>query len=133
MANTLCRLQVHGSITHHLYIVLCVLHHKSSLLPSPSIPRLFPSTSFYPFALIITLIVSMSFFNCLIPSPFSPTPSTTLPSNSYQSSICIYESVSIFCLFILFIRFHTQVKSCGICLSLSDLFLFCSIDLYVCF
>ena len=41
----LYRFQVYNSITHHLYIVLCIHHPKSSLLPSPFIPSLLSSTS----------------------------------------------------------------------------------------
>ena len=34
----LYRFQVYDSTTHHLYMVLCVHHPKSSLLPSPFVP-----------------------------------------------------------------------------------------------
>ena len=34
----LYRFQVHHSVVHHLFIVLCVHHPTSSLLPSPFIP-----------------------------------------------------------------------------------------------
>ena len=38
LVKKLYRFQVYNSITHYLYIVLCVHHHKSGLLPSPFIP-----------------------------------------------------------------------------------------------
>ena len=38
----LYRLQVYDSITHHLYIVLCVHHPKPGVLPSAFIPPLYP-------------------------------------------------------------------------------------------
>ena len=45
------RFQVHNSITHHLYIVLCVHHPQSSLLSSPFIPLIPSSSSPYPLSL----------------------------------------------------------------------------------
>ena len=39
---------MHSSTTHHLCIVLCVHHPKSSLLLSPFIPSLPTSTSTHP-------------------------------------------------------------------------------------
>ena len=63
--------------------------------------------------------------NCqLVPlSPFlffTYTPNA-LYCGSHQNVLCIYEFVSV-CSFILLFRFHIEVKSYGICLSLSDLF-----------
>ena len=40
-----CRFQVYTSTIHHLYIVLCVYHSKSSFFLSPFTP--FPFTFFY--------------------------------------------------------------------------------------
>ena len=39
------RFQVYNSITHHLYVVLCVRHPRFNLLPSPLIPPLPSSPS----------------------------------------------------------------------------------------
>ena len=62
----LYRFQVYSSITHHLYIGLCVCHPNSSLLLSPFIPPL-PSYTFPhpPFLLGITILLSlcMNFFS----------------------------------------------------------------------
>ena len=87
------RFQVYNSITHYLYIVLCVHHPKSSLLPSPFITPLPSSTSSHtPFPLVINMLLCQYFFFLLNPFTFSHSPSTSLPSNSCQSVLCIYES-----------------------------------------
>ena len=93
--------QEYNSITHHLYFVLCAHHpnkasfyHHLSLLLSSTSPTSFPSNNHHMCLWIIF---------CLIPSPFSSSPTTLLPSDSCQSVLCIYESVSmlfvsLFCL-----------------------------------
>ena len=43
LVNKITQVQVHDFTTHHLYTVLCVLHPKLSLGPSPFIPPLLPS------------------------------------------------------------------------------------------
>ena len=72
------------------------MHHpKSSLLLLPLIPPLPSSTSLHPlFPLVITKLLSvcMNFF-CLISHLFTQPP-TTLPSDSCQSVLSIYETVS---------------------------------------
>ena len=73
----LYRFQVQNFITHHLYVVLCVHHPRSSLLPSPFILLypLPPPPPPSPLVIAILLSVSMScvfflffFFFCLISS-----------------------------------------------------------------
>ena len=108
----------------HPYIAVCSLPKVKS--PSIIIYSLF--TFFYlpppPFPLVITILlpVSMSCFFYLIPLPCSPSLPTSLQSDSCQSVFFIYESVSILLVFILFIIFHTQVKSYNISLSQTGLF-----------
>ena len=74
----LYRFPMYNSIIHHLYIVLCVCHPKSSVLLSTVIPSLPSSTSPHPpFPWVITILLPVSirfFFLCFIPSPFSPIP-----------------------------------------------------------
>ena len=71
---------------HHPYIILCVHHPNSSLLTTPCIPPLPSSTSphpFFPLVIIIQLpVFRIFFFN---PCPFSPSPATPLPPDSYYS------------------------------------------------
>ena len=71
---------MYNSIILHLYILLCIYHPKSSLLPSPSILHLPSSTSTHPaFSQLITLKLSMRFFLCLILSSFHPVPQPPSP------------------------------------------------------
>ena len=59
----------------------------------------------------------------LIPSPSfnqSPPPTSPLPA---VSLFHVSVPLILFCLLILFIRFHIQVRSCGICVSLTGLLL----------
>ena len=46
LLRKLYRFKVYSSVTHHLYIALCVHHPKSGLLPSPVNPLLPPSPPF---------------------------------------------------------------------------------------
>ena len=85
----LYRFQVYNSITHHLYIVLCVHHTMSGLLPSPFIPPYSPLPPLHPLSFCCLPMRVFFWFFCLIPSPFS------LDPDSCQSVPCIYESVSI--------------------------------------
>ena len=95
LVNKLYRFQVYNSIIHHLYIVLCAHHPKSSLLPSPGIPFRPPSTSLQsPFRLVITILLSASMWFFSIPSPFSPSPQCLSPLIAV-SLFSISESVSI--------------------------------------
>ena len=67
---------------------------------------------------ILLTILPMLLYTCdyfvttnlsfLIPSPFLPSLPTSLPFDNHQSFLCIYEYVSV--LFILFFKFHLQVK-----------------------
>ena len=97
----LYRLQVHNSIIPHLHIVLCVHHLTSDLLPPAIISHLPSSIPFTHHPLWLSLLfMSMSFFVfvfcfCFIPSPFTPSPLNPFPSDSGQSPLCLYESVSI--------------------------------------
>ena len=97
----LYRLQVYNSITHHLYIVLCVYHPSQVsfhryLSPCPLVP---PPLPFSPVTTTV-LSVSMRLFYvcmyvfCLILSCFHPAPQ---PSSHLTavSLLPIYESVSI--------------------------------------
>ena len=92
---------VYNSITHHTYTILHVRHTKSSLLLSPTTfylsPPPFPSgnhhTVVYGYKVFFSFLF---FFFCLIPSPVHPASKTPLPSDSCQSVLCVYESVSIF-------------------------------------
>ena len=94
----LYRFEVDNSIVHHLYIVLCVHHPKSSHLSSPfthplpsSMPPFpLPSGNHHTVFCVYQYYFVLNFFTF---SPCSPTP---LPSNSCQSVLCIYESVSTF-------------------------------------
>ena len=94
----LYRFEVDNSIVHHLYIVLCVHHPKSSHLSSPFTPPLpssvpsfpLPSGNHHTVFCVYQYYFVLNFFTF---SPCSPTP---LPSNSCQSVLCIYESVSTF-------------------------------------
>ena len=88
--NKIIKVSVYYSIIHHLYIVLCVHHPRSSLLPSPPIPPLPASPSLhpsFPLAIIILLSVSMKYFLTQPPNP--------LPSDSCQSGLYLW--VYFFC------------------------------------
>ena len=97
--------------------VKSLLSRLMSPLSSPTPPQpAFPSDNHHA-------VVSMSFFP-LIPSTFSPS-LQPLPSNSCQSVLCLYSlfPFSLYILFVyLFIRFHTKVKTYGVCHSLTGLF-----------
>ena len=96
---------MYSSLIRHLYIVLCVHHPKSSLLPSSfipplpcSTPALLPSDSHQT---VVYGVLCVCF--CLIPSPFSPSPATPPSTCSCQSVPYLRVSFySLFCLFILF-------------------------------
>ena len=92
----LYRFWVYNFIIHHLFIVLCVHHSKSSLLPSPFILSLPSSTSPHtPFHLVITQLLSVS-INFLAKSFYLFTqPPTPYPSDICHSVLSIYDSVSI--------------------------------------
>ena len=89
-----------NSLIHHLYIVLCVHHPKSSsgiinphfillyplLLPPPTPP--FPSGNHH------TVVCGYEDIFSLIPSSFSPSHPTLLLSDSCQSVFCIYETLN---------------------------------------
>ena len=62
LINKLCRFQVYNSRIHHLYIVLCVYHPKSSIIPSPFSPFSIYFHSFLPLVIAILLSVSMRVF-----------------------------------------------------------------------
>ena len=81
----LYRFQMYNSTTHHLYIVLCVHHPKSSLLPSPFIPltRKRPSPSPTP----ITTMPLSCFYVGFLPNPPTPCPSDSHPPGLFS----IYE------------------------------------------
>ena len=102
----LYRFQVYDAILHHLCVVLCVHHLKSSLLPSPSTLPLPSSTCPHsPSPLVMTrlLSVSMRFFCFFTWSlRFFTQPPTPFPSDSCPSVLCIYESVCI--LFVCFVH-----------------------------
>ena len=109
---TLYRFQVYNSTLHHLYIVLCVHHPKSRLLPSPFIPlySLLPPPP--PFSLVITILLSVPmriFFNLLNPCTFFtqplqfPFPLTALSLFSESTSLFL------FCLFIVFISHINEI------------------------
>ena len=119
----LYRFQVCNSLILHLYIVLCVHHPNSSLLPSPFIPHLPSSTSPTPFPSdnhhTVVCVYEVVFFFCLIHSHFSPSPVTILPSDSCPS---LWVCFCLFYLFVLFLRFHISAKSYGVFLSLTGLF-----------
>ena len=105
--------QVYNSITHHLYIVLCVYHPKSSLLPSPFIPPLpFPTTSHAPSPLVITALLWV-----FVPNPFTFSPS---PQPLFPSLINIFKNHhnwkqfrkyrKFFCLLIVFVFWKQKVS-----------------------
>ena len=61
------RFQVYSSMTHHLYIVLCAHHPKSSLLPSPCIRHPFaPYQIPTPSPMVSTVLLSVSASFCLL-------------------------------------------------------------------
>ena len=94
---------MYNSIICHLYILPSPPKVRSpsvtisSPLPSSTLTPVFPSCSQYTVACVFIYL-----FFCLIPSPFLPSPPTLHPSVSYQSVLCVYESVSI--LLVYFIR-----------------------------
>ena len=84
----LYRFQVHNSLIHHLYIVLCVHHPKVSLLPLAFIPPL-PYSTCPPFPLVITILlpVSVRVFSLNLFTSFILTLPTLLASNSCLFSV----------------------------------------------
>ena len=107
----LCRFQVHNSVTHHLYVVVCVhqpsqvsfCHHLSPLYP------LLPP----PFPLVITILSSVSMRFCFVLffllNPFTFHPATQIPSSLTAVSLfSIYESVSVF--FVNFVHDITHIS-----------------------
>ena len=103
---------MYNSIIHYLYIVLCVYHSKSSLLPSSIIAPLPSSTPPSPFPSDnhLTVVCAMNFFFFLLnPFTFSPSP-CVLPSNSCQSILCIFVSLYLF-LCIFFVYFVCQIPN----------------------
>ena len=91
--------------------LIMTYHHTKILhsycLYSPLIHTL------HSFTLQLGVCTSYS-FTYFLPAP------NPLPSGSYLFALCVYDSVLLY-LFICFFRFHMQVKSCSICLSLSHL------------
>ena len=86
----LYRFQVYNSKIHHVYIVLCAHHPKSSLL-SPSFVCIYPlQPPSNPLSLWSTFSTFLNPLNFFTASP------GLLYSESTQSVPCIYESVSIF-------------------------------------
>ena len=109
------RFQLYNSITHHLYIVLCVHLPKSSLLLSPFSSSLLSSTSpitpHPSFPLVITILFSVtvryfsfSFFFFLL-NPFTFSPSAQSLSN--QTAVRLFYvsmSLFLFCLLVYFVH-----------------------------
>ena len=97
----LYRFQVYSFIIHHV----CFIVRSPPQIMSFSFTIYFPYTFSYlpppPFPSgnhHTVVCVWEGLFFCLIPSPFSPRP-TTHPCDSCQSILCIYDSVSILFLF----------------------------------
>ena len=85
----LYRFQGYNPIIHHVYIVLCVHHPKSSLLPSPFVPRLLSSAPSHSLSLWYSPYCCpclRGFFLCWIPPPYSPNQPNPLPL--WQLSVC---------------------------------------------
>ena len=104
----LYRFQVYSSVTHDLYIVLCV-HHPESILPSPLIspfilsylPHPLPSGN-NPHTVVCVCefcFVLLNFFTFLTQLP-------NLPPLWQLSACSLWVCLSFVCWFILFIRFH---------------------------
>ena len=117
---------MYNSVICHLYIILCVYHPKSSLLPPPFIP---PFTLFYlpphPFPLIITILFSGSvnflfyFLLRFILSPFSPSPSN-LPLLTAVNLFSVSMSLFLFCLLVYFVHLIPHMSEIIWHLSFSD-------------
>ena len=97
-------------------------HNKSSNHLSPYIVVI----DYSPYGMCY---ISVTFFIAgslcfLIPSPLYVHSLTSLLSGKHQFVLCIYWVCFcfIFCSFVLFLRFHMEVKPYSICLSLSNLF-----------
>ena len=103
---TLVRKIIKISNVQFCHSSLCVHHPKSSLC-HPSSPLPSSTCLRVPFPLVLTVLSGsvrtflFFFFSLWL---ISPNPLTSLSSDSWQSVLCNYESVSI--LFTLFIRFH---------------------------
>ena len=89
---------MYNFITHHLYIVLCVHHPKSHLLPSPFIPSIPSSTSHLPpFPLVVTIPIVCIYEGFFFLNPFTllhPAPKPLFPLTA-DSLFSVCESVSI--------------------------------------
>ena len=93
----LYRFQVYNSITHHLYVVLCIHHPQSSLLPSLFIP---PSpTPFSPSDNHHTFVCLNKFFCMLTSFIFFTQCPNPPPSNICQSVFWIWVFFYFVCLF----------------------------------
>ena len=113
----LYRFQVYNSVVHHLCIVLCVPHSKSSLLPAWFIPLypLLPAPTHLslwqsPYCCLCLSFCSLVCFFPLLLPPLSP---SLCPHSFWPLSVCsLYLSLYYFvCLLICSLKFHIQVKS----------------------
>ena len=86
----LCRFKVYNSIMHHLCIVLCVHHFKSSVFPSPFI-SLYPHLPCPP--LFHHIVLCLWVFS-LYPLTIFTQPHSPLLSDNYQSVLCLDKSIS---------------------------------------
>ena len=102
----LYRFQVYDSIIHHQYRTVCsppqVISFHHHLCPY--------TVSYFPhpsFPLVITTLLSMAMRFCSLLNPF--TFFTQLPTFSRLTAVSLFSvsmSLFLFCLFVLFIRFH---------------------------
>ena len=103
---------MYNTVIRHVYNLRSDHPDKSSTPPTPHIVitvllAVFSSYTLHPHDYLVTTSLYLS-----IPSPFLPSP-MPLPTGNHRILLCFA------CLLILFFRFHIEVKSCGICLSLS--------------
>ena len=116
----LYRFQVHNSTTHHLYTILCLQIKSSSItiyppIPSSTCPHSIPRHNHHT---VICVDEFFAFFTFCSITPIQP----LNPCLRQRSACSLSVSLSLFCLYILFIGFHIWVKSYGICLFLTGLF-----------
>ena len=115
----LCRFQAYSCIIHHLYIVLCIHHSKTSPLPSPFVSNLHysPSPNF-PFPLVITILLCGSIHCCFSgalslqlfhPAPLLPSPFTSVSLFSVSRSLFLFWEVFTSSLF--FLAIPTKILS----------------------
>ena len=119
------------TIVYHILVFLwdAFLFSHFLLLFSYSSPTFFPKAFPYPISPTPTVnppIVHAKESSICVPL-FAPSPS--FPHSSPPASppvtvslFFISKCLALFCLFVLLIRFHFEVRSYGICLSLPDLF-----------